>query len=112
MSEATETATPDDGWRWEIVEIFGHRRHAGRVRSEERFGIQMCRIDVPVKGDPATHGWESYFYGGAAIFGVHPSSEADVMRLNKPYEPPARARLMAPSDEEYAVEIEDEEPEF
>ncbi len=58
----TETIHPDeDGWEWAIVEIFGHRRHAGRAREEERFGAKMLRIDVPVKGDPATHGWETHW---------------------------------------------------
>ncbi len=94
----TVPPAPDDSWQWKIVEIFGHRRHAGRVREEEQFGQRMCRIDVPVKGDPAANGWNSYFYGGAAIFGVHPSTEEDVMKLNKPYEPPSRARLASPDD--------------
>ena len=30
-----------DGWEWAVVEIFGHRRHAGRTREEERFGAKM-----------------------------------------------------------------------
>lgn len=56
--EHTSSAVVEDeeGWEWAVVEVFGHRRHAGRTREEERFGAKMLRIDVPNKGDPATHG--------------------------------------------------------
>jgi hypothetical protein len=50
MNDAT-TIEPQpaesDGWEWAIVEIFGHRRHVGKSREEERFGAKMIRIDVP-----------------------------------------------------------------
>lgn len=94
-----ETTNEGDGWEWAIVEIFGHRSHAGRAREEERFGSKMLRIDVPLKGDPAANGWESHFYGGGSIFSYTPTDEASVMRANKPYEAPSRFRLPAPDDE-------------
>lgn len=62
--EAPIDAAVDDGWEWAIVEVFGHRRHAGRIREEERFGAKMLRIDVPNKGAPAEHGWTTHWYGG------------------------------------------------
>ena len=76
MSEQADTiepvaeATPAeaDGWSWAVLEVFGHRRHSGRVREEERFGAKMLRIDVPNQGDPAAHGWTTHLYGGSAIF--------------------------------------------
>jgi len=37
MTQTTEeaaVATEDDGWDWCVVEIFGHRRHVGRVRED------------------------------------------------------------------------------
>lgn len=87
MSDASEStpATPaeDDGWEWAIVEIFGHRRHAGRAREEERFGAKMLRIDVPVKGDPVANGWETHRYGGGSIFSYTLTDEDSVMRANK-----------------------------
>jgi hypothetical protein len=85
-----------DGWEWMLVEIMGHRTHWGRARQEERFGAKMLRIDVPNKGDAATHGWSTHYYGGASIFSFTLTDEATVMVRNKPYEPPSRLRLPAP----------------
>lgn len=86
-----EQTNPDnDGWEWAIVEIFGHRTHAGRTREEERFGTKMLRVDVPVRGDAAAHGWSTHYYGGAAIFSFTLTDEASVIRANKPYEPASR----------------------
>ena len=85
---ATE-ATPDDGFDWAIVEIFGHRKHAGRAREEERFGAKMLRVDVPVDGDPEK-GWTTHYYGGSAIFSFTLTDEATVKRMNKPYAMPSR----------------------
>jgi hypothetical protein len=107
---ATETAALSDsnGWEWAIVEIFGHRRHAGRAREEERFGSKMLRIDVPVKGDPAANGWETHWYGGASIFSYTITDEPSVMRANKPYEAPSTYRLPAPEDDFGGDDIDDE----
>lgn len=90
-------AAEADGWEWMLVEIMGHRTHWGRARQEERFGAKMLRIDVPVKGDPATLGWSTHYYGGASIFSFTLTDEATVMARNKPYEPPARLTLQAPA---------------
>ena len=100
MADEQTTPPDSDGWEWALVEIFGHRRHAGRTREEERFGSKMLRVDVPVNGDPAAHGWVTHFYGGSAIFSFTYASEAEVMRANKPYEPPARYALGPPEDPE------------
>jgi len=91
-------SSEDDGWEWGIVEIFGHRRHAGRVREEERFGTKMLRIDVPVKGDPIANGWETHWYGGSSIFSFALTNEDTVMRANKPYASPSR--FLAPPEDE------------
>lgn len=99
MQEESET---DDGWEWAIVEIFGHRKHAGRIREEERFGAKLMRIDVPNKGAPAEHGWTTHYYGGASIFSMVPTDEATAIRINKPYEPPSRYALPAPEDDDDA----------
>lgn len=94
--EAVAASAPQpetDGWEWAIVEIFGHRRHVGRIREEERFGAKMMRVDVPVKGDPAVNGWETHWYGGSSIFSLMLTDEATALRANKPYEPPSRFLL-------------------
>lgn len=31
--------------KYAVVEIFGHRRHVGRILEVERFGIKMLRVD-------------------------------------------------------------------
>jgi hypothetical protein len=91
-ADTAQAAAPvePDGWEWAVVEIFGHRKHAGRTREEERFGAKMLRIDVPKNGDPGSHGWETLYYGGSSIFSFALTDEATVMRLNKPYDAAAR----------------------
>ncbi len=93
----TPAAEPlaDEGWEWGIVEIFGHRRHAGRCREEERFGTRMLRVDVPIKGDPSV-GWTTHFYNGSSIFSYSLSDERSVMRANAPYAPPHRLTFEEP----------------
>ena len=95
-----QPATDADGWEWMLVEIMGHREHWGRTRQEERFGAKMLRIDVPVKGDPEKHGWETHYYGGVSIFSFTLTDEATVMKQNKPYEAPSRYRLPAPEEDD------------
>jgi hypothetical protein len=92
-------ALPDDGWDWAVVEIMGHRKHAGRIREEERFGAKMLRVDIPIKGDPVKNGWETRYYGGPSIFSMSPCTEAVVMKLNVPYDAPSRYALPAPAQE-------------
>lgn len=105
-------AIENDGWEWAMVEIFGHRSHAGRAREEERFGSKMLRIDVPIKGDSVANGWETHWYGGSSIFSYTLTDEDSVMRSNKPYQAPARYRLPAPEpfdaadDEQDALDLE------
>lgn len=74
-------AGPDaDGWEWAIVEVFGHRRHVGRSREEEKFGSKLCRIDVPVLGPGEGEiTWSSHFYSGGSIFSYTPTDEQTVM---------------------------------
>jgi len=91
-----ETASSNDGWEWMLVEIMGHRSHWGRTREEERFGTKMLRIDVPIKGDPAVHGWSTHFYGGTAIFSITLTDESTVMLKNMPWDAPARLQYARP----------------
>ncbi len=48
MTDEAQPTTVDaePKFEWAIVEIFGHRRHAGRTIEEERFGAKMLRVDV------------------------------------------------------------------
>lgn len=105
---APETApsTEENGWDWAIVEIFGHRRHAGRVREEERFGAKMLRVDMPIKGDAAANGYETHYYGGASIFSYTPTTEEAVIRINTPYAAPSRYQLPKPGDDDPNVDVD------
>lgn len=79
--EQPATQAVDEGWEWAIVEVFGHRRHVGKAREEERFGSKLCRIDVPTLGPGEGEiSWSSHFYGGASIFSYTPTDEKTVMR--------------------------------
>ena len=89
MTDGDAIETAEDGWEWAVLEIFGHRRHAGRIREVEKFGAKFVRIDIPIEGDPAK-GWETREYGGASIFSVSYTDEASVMQANKPYVSPYR----------------------
>lgn len=111
MSDASnieEEAAPEaeSGWEWAVVEVFGHRRHAGRTREEERFGAKLLRIDIPNKGLPNEHGWTTVFYGGAAIFSFSLADEAAVMKANKPYEAPSRLTYREPDENDPEDESE------
>jgi hypothetical protein len=100
--------TESDGFEWAIVEIFGHRQHAGRTREEERFGAKMLRVDVPKlewrdeedgKRRAIVTGWTTHYYGGSAIFSFSLTDEATVIKANRPYDPPARLTYSAPEDD-------------
>lgn len=103
-NNADATAT-DDGFEWAVVEVFGHRRHAGRAREEERFGAKMLRIDIPTLAwpddqpdakEPTVTGWVSHFYGGASIFSYTLTTEQTAMKINRPYKPASIYALPEP----------------
>lgn len=105
----------DDGFEWAIVEVFGHRRHAGRAREEERFGAKMLRIDIPKMAwpedypeakEPIITGWVTQFYGGPSIFSYTPTDEQSAMTINRPYKPVSRYSLPAPDDDSAADDDE------
>ncbi len=52
---------------WAILELMGHRRLGGKVSEVERYGVKMCRIDIP---DTTTEGkmYMTQLYGGGAVY--------------------------------------------
>lgn len=100
---AAEAETPPD--EWAQVEVFGHRRHFGRIGEVERFGARLLRIDA-LTDDPAV--FETLFYGGASIFSIMPCTEesarayAASMRA-RPYTPATR---LPPPDANGSEEFE------
>lgn len=92
----------DDGWTWAILEVFGHRRHVGRAREEEKFGSKLCRIDVPKLGTGAEITWSSHYYGGSSIFSFTPTDEATVMKYaEREYTPAIPFRDHARDDNDF-----------
>lgn len=79
--------------QWAVLELMGHRKLAGRVRDVQHFGVKMCRIDIP--SDPPV----TQYYGGSAIFGIHPTTEEVCT---------AFARRAAPADPVHAWELRPE----
>lgn len=84
---------------WALVEIFGHRRHWGRIIEVERFGAKLLRVDVPASDAPDAQ-LTSHFYGGGAIFSMTLTDEATARRMNKRRDEPYLARLPAPDHDE------------
>jgi len=56
---------------WSIVEVFGHRRLAGKVSDAAIGGGAFIRIDIPGPDDT----WSTQFYSPQAIYSIIPVSE-------------------------------------
>jgi hypothetical protein len=62
---------------WAIVEVFGHKRFAGRVSDQAIGGASFIRIDVPATTDKTAY---TKFFGGGAIYAITPCTE-EVARI-------------------------------
>ena len=63
MSEKFET--------WAVVELFGHKRIAGKLTEQEVGGTAFVRVDVPQDNGA----WVTHYYGQGAIYAFHPVTE-------------------------------------
>lgn len=114
-----ESTAESDGWDWARVEIFGHTKHYGRIREEDKLGAKMLRIDVPIfqevrgVGDvsPTPLRWETMWYSAPAIFSLARVNEEAVMKANKPYVSSYRLAYR-PEEKNMDLRVEevDEEP--
>jgi hypothetical protein len=123
VAEWLDGATPSDGSPppelWACVEIFGHRKHYGRIKEIERFGTKMLRVDVPKQTAAPLLGeveqFETFLYGGGSIFSLTPMTEeaarawAETERP-RPYMP--LSRLPAPDPYDDTGEDDDEDRPF
>jgi hypothetical protein len=73
MPDNTATITDQKFDAWAIVELFGHKRIAGRVREHEYGGCAFVRVDAPKPGAPDEY--DTHLYGQGAIYGMHFVSE-------------------------------------
>lgn len=86
--EEVVTPAEEATHEYAIVEIYGHRRHAGRILEVEKFGAKMLRIDIPKDGNFES-GYTTMFYGGGSVFSMSPCDLETVKRANKSYMPAA-----------------------
>jgi len=77
---------------WCVVELMGHVRMAGLVSEEERFGVKVGRIDVPI-GDAFT----TIYFGGSSIYRVTPTTEEIARSVAKRNEPQPVHRFELPA---------------
>ena len=56
---------------WAVVDLLGHKRLAGKVSEENRFGTVVGRIDIP-KPDG---GFTTVYFSGASIYQMTPCTE-------------------------------------
>lgn len=56
---------------WAIIELMGHVRLAGKVTEEERFGVKMGRIEIPM----ADGSFVTQFFGGSSVYRITPTEE-------------------------------------
>lgn len=81
---------------WAILELMGHRRLGGYVRSVELAGVGLFRIDVPAAG---SEDMTTQFYAPSALYCLTPTTEElvrEFARRNQP-EPVHRWELPAPA---------------
>lgn len=111
-SNGTPAAAAAD--EYAIVEVFGHRRHAGRIVEVERFGTKLLRIDIPqpdaalAAGDPFLGSeYESHYYGGGSIFSLTPTTLDVVKKMNAPYRP-ALPYTRSAAERDGMIECEEE----
>jgi hypothetical protein len=104
----------DDAYEgWCVLELMGHRRLAGYVRTEDIAGQAFLRLDVPaVEG----HAAATQFYAPAAVYCITPTTEAIVQGFAKASRPAPVQRWELPAlgakraDGALDVEFEEEAP--
>jgi hypothetical protein len=99
LMDAETDKTPEAETEYAIVEVFGHRRHAGRVVEVEKFGTKLLRIDIPKDGNFEI-GFTTLMYGGPSIFSYTPCDLATVLKLNEKRSEPARLSYAGPEDDD------------
>jgi len=99
-----EKTTPNEFDSPAIIELMGHRRLIGRVRSEEIAGHKFLRIDVPHSDGHVV----TQFYSPSSVYCLTPTTEEMVNRMT----PLNSTEPVKPYEIADAVPHENEETEF
>lgn len=91
---------------WAIIELLGHRRVAGRVTEEERFGCKLGRVDIP--GPDGS--FSTMYFNGQSIYCLTPTTEeiARQAAQRSQHAPVHRWELPAPTTVPAAGDPDDE----
>jgi hypothetical protein len=101
---------------WACVEIFGHRKHYGRISEVEKFGAKFLRVDVPgmaaapLLGEAET--FTTFVYGGSAIFSVTPMTEEACRKWAEHERPKPMSEYRALPRPSYDADDDDDEGRF
>jgi hypothetical protein len=69
---------------WALIEVMGHRHHAGKITEELIAGRLFLRVEALVRimgPGPAVFEWDTHFYSPGAIYCLTPTTE-DKARAN------------------------------
>lgn len=73
MNEESNTGTPEEQLDcWAIVELFGHNKIAGKIKTVSLAGGAMLRVDVPPVAEQKGY---TRFFGNKAIYAINPVEE-------------------------------------
>jgi len=81
-----ENGLEKDG-TWMFVEMLGHKRLAGFVTEEEKWGQVLMRIDIPTDIKNGKLQFTTQFYGTHALYCATPITETDAIKLAKELRP-------------------------
>jgi hypothetical protein len=79
---------------WAIIELFGHNMIAGFISEQVIGGAPFVRVDVPKTADQEAY---TKFYGGAAIYGITPTTEDTVRTAVAQLQPRPVATWVVPT---------------
>lgn len=68
---------------WAIIELFGHRKIAGKVTESTICGGGLLRVDIPDKDGKITL---TQFYGPSAIYSMTPTTETTVRQVTSQFD--------------------------
>jgi len=81
-----ENGLEQDGM-WMLVELLGHKKLAGFVTEEERWGQVLLRIDIPTSVKDGRLQYTTQLYGAHALYCATPINESDAIHLAKQFRP-------------------------